>query len=96
MSRSTRKVFSLPNGKQTKSPKVYIREWRKFSKPVAKALDSQLCGFDPGIHLYCRETKQSTMLSTWQVEKINKALEEAYSKGSDDRATGIKRATCWY
>jgi len=45
------RTFTLPNGKATSSTDRYCREWNRLAKPVAKVLNCDVIGMDPGIHL---------------------------------------------
>lgn len=46
----TKKSYSLPNGKYTTSPEVYCRAWKSLYAPVAKYLNLQVIGCNPGVH----------------------------------------------
>jgi hypothetical protein len=45
------KQYKLPDGNKTSSPGRYVREWNKLTKPVAEALNCDIIGCDPSVHL---------------------------------------------
>lgn len=40
-------TYRLPCGKYTTSQNRHIAEWKKVARPICKALDVALTGFDP-------------------------------------------------
>jgi len=45
------KYFNLPDGKATKSARLYLKEWNKILKPLEKLTGMKVWGFDPSIAL---------------------------------------------
>lgn len=66
--------YRLPDGKTTKSTKVYLREWNKLKKPLEKALSLETIGFDPGFIMYPKGGGRSVEIPTWLARRIVDSL----------------------
>lgn len=64
----------LPNGKITKSMKVYLREWNKLKKLLEKELQLKTIGFDPGFIVYPEGGGRSVEIPTWLAIRIVESL----------------------
>lgn len=73
MKKDTREWRRLPSGKSTRSVAVYVREWRKFARPLVRALDGRLHSFDPGVAVMYDE-RRFIQLPAAFVALLNKAL----------------------
>lgn len=58
------KIYKLPNGEITKSVTLYLNEWKNLYQPVAQALDCEIIGFDPGLHLIEKNAARGFQIST--------------------------------
>ena len=68
-------MYKLPNGKSTRSHKVYACEWERIAKPIEKALGMRLAGFDPSFLFLSQQNNRldSLSLKTWQAIKLYKS-----------------------
>ncbi len=64
------KTYKLPSGKITKSVVRYCREWNKLSHTVAKALNCNVVGCDPTIHLIEKGAGVGFQISTEVATRI--------------------------
>jgi hypothetical protein len=63
----------LPDGKPCGSLPRYLRSWRKMYKPLCKALDVHVVGFEPGL-LVADKTGRYVDLPIWFALRISNAV----------------------
>ena len=65
---------TLPDGSITKSVNRYCREWNRIAMPVAKALECNIIGMDPGILLSPKEGGPPLNMSVPMANRIRKLI----------------------
>lgn len=68
--------YTLPDRKQTKSIKTYLKEWDALKKPIEKAFDMKSIGFDPGLLMCHRNGGNPIDIPVWFAQKLVKMVEQ--------------------
>jgi hypothetical protein len=69
--------YTTPEGKQTKSVKVYLKEWDALKKPIEKAFDMEAIGFDPSLTMKHRNGGRAVEIPVWFAQKLVKMIEKS-------------------
>ena len=68
-----KRIYRFPGGNITTSVARYVRGWNALVKPVARALECDVIGFNPGIHLISKGASVGFQIAVSVTERI-KAL----------------------
>jgi hypothetical protein len=71
----------LPDGKETRSDREYVDEWRKFAAPICEATDTALYALDPGISIRTKgKYSKVVALPGWFVHRLNAKLAKSQQR----------------
>ena len=69
------KEYKLPNGKITTSAEKYSKTWTDLADLIAKNLNCNVIGVDPGIHLIEKDSSTGFFISTDMAFKIKHLID---------------------
>ena len=64
--------YKLPDGRETKSRKVYSREWQKLCKLLKKYIGIEVRAFEPTIIVIDKEPRgnQAIVIPAWLAKRL--------------------------
>jgi hypothetical protein len=67
-------VGRMPNGKEAKTAREYIKAWAELYEPLEQALELAIMGYDPGLLMREANGHATVSIPTWLARRMVAAL----------------------